>query len=290
MSASFESRKNSQATMITIGFAGLAILLMFLIRWSIPEIMEPVADTGIEINLQLPEEEFMSTRESGGGGGGNPVQMAGAAGAAPYAPPLPGEAEPSKDVVTDDNDKSSPEITKPANTQPNAKKVAENHSTVKTTPKPIIENPQPKKKAVMGGTVSGNGRGGGAAEDYDRTGGTGTGAGVGTGSGTGGGRGTGAGGGTGSGVGSGTGPRVTRGDRTIVTAYNFQGDLNKATIYADIRVNADGTGKFVGFSRGSTSTSAAYKTAIIQYLRNIKFNKADHESTVTVQFNFKVTG
>jgi hypothetical protein len=91
-------------------------------------------------------------------------------------------------------------------------------------------------------------------------------------------------------VGGGTGPRVTRGDRRIVTAYSFQGDLEKATIYADIRVSADGTGRFVQFARGSSTTSSAYKNAIIQYLRNIKFNKADHESTVTVQFNFKVTG
>jgi hypothetical protein len=32
MSASFEARKNSQATMITAGFAGLMILLMFLLK------------------------------------------------------------------------------------------------------------------------------------------------------------------------------------------------------------------------------------------------------------------
>jgi hypothetical protein len=277
--------------MITVGFAGLVILLMFLIKWPIPVFLPQVADLGIEVNIELPEEDYATTRINGGGGGGNPVAAAGPVGAAPYSPPLPGEAETSKEIETDDNDKTMPEITKPANPQPNSKKIVENTSTVKTTPKPIVENPQPalRKGAQMGKTTSGTGRGGGA-EDYDRTGGTGTGAGVGNGSGTGGGRGTGAGGGTGSGVGTGTGPKVTRGDRSIITAYSFQGDLQKATIYADIRVSADGTGRFVQFARGSSSTSSSYKNAIIQYLRNIKFNKADHESTVTVQFNFKVTG
>lgn len=291
MSASFESRKNSQASLITLGFAGIMILLMFLIKWSLPEFVAPIAEAGIEIDLQLPEDDLLTTKINGGGGGGNPVQAGGPAGAAPYTPPAPGEEEDSRDVETFDNDKSSPEVVKPVNPKPAAKKVVENTSTVKTEPKKI-ENPQPvlRKGAQMPKTTSGTGRGGGAAEDYDRTGGAGTGSGVGTGSGTGGNTGTGSGGGSGSGVGVGTGPKVTKGDRRIVTAYSFEGDLEKATIYADIRVSADGTGRFVQFARGSSSTSSAYKNAIIQYLRNIKFNKADHESTVTVQFNFKVTG
>src|SRR5688572_15191387 len=102
MSASFESRKNSRATMITAGFTGLAILLMFLISWKIPEFVAPIADTGIEVDLQLPPEpEVPTSRASGGGGGGNPVQSAGPSGAAPYTPPSPGEKEDSRDVETD---------------------------------------------------------------------------------------------------------------------------------------------------------------------------------------------
>ena len=76
-------------------------------------------------------------------------------------------------------------------------------------------------------------------------------------SGTGGGSGTGAGGGNGSGTGSGVGPRVTRGDRRIVSSYSFEGDLAKATIYADIKVSPDGVGTFENFARGSSSTSSA---------------------------------
>jgi hypothetical protein len=83
---------------------------------------------------------------------------------------------------------------------------------------------------------------------------------------------------------------VTKGDRKIVASYSFQGDLDKATIYAEVKVSPDGIGTFENFARGSSSTSSSYKTAIIQYLRNIKFNKSDHESSVTVQFNFRVNG
>ena len=146
----------------------------------------------------------------------------------------------------------------------------------------------PRPKAVLGKTTTGTGRGGGAADDYNKSGGTGTGAGVGNGSGVGGGTGTGIGGGNGSGTGTGNGPRVTRGDRKIVRAYSFDGDLEKATIYANVNVTPDGTGTLVSIAKGSTQTSAAYKEAIMRYLRNIKFDKADHESMVTVQFNFRV--
>lgn len=291
MSASFEARKNSQATMITVGFAGLLALLMFFWTWTIPIILPPVADPGIMVELNLPEEPPVVLKEAGGGGGGgNPVQAIEDKGTA-SAPPQPGTEDDAKDIAEDETEKVSPPILKPDNPKPKATKINENKSVVKTEPKPNPLPPAPPKpKAVLGKTTTGNGRGGGSAEDYDRAGGSGTGNGVGNGSGTGGGSGTGNGGGNGSGSGSGVGPRVTRGDRRIVASYSFQGDLDKATIYADIKVSPDGIGTFENFARGSSSTSSTYRTAIIQYLRNIKFNKSDHESTVTVQFNFRVNG
>ena len=66
------------------------------------------------------------------------------------------------------------------------------------------------------------------------------------------------------------------------------GDLPKATINAIIKVSADGRGVFVGFDKGSTSSDSRYANAIRGYLPNIQFNKSDHESVVTVPFNFKV--
>jgi hypothetical protein len=111
---------------------------------------------------------------------------------------------------------------------------------------------------------------------------------VGNGNGTGGGSGNGTGGGNGTGSGAGNGPKVTNGDRKIVRYYSFQGDLEKAVVYANINVSPEGTGKFISIARGSSTSSNSYKEAIMQYLENIRFDKADHESMVTVQFNFRV--
>ncbi len=286
-----ESRKNSQASLITAGFAAGMILLMFLLKWSTPVIEPHVPATEMLVELNISEEEYEQAAAQGGGGGGNPVQAAGPAGTAPPSPPQPGTTDDAKDIEEDPNDVTSPPILKPDNPKPQATKVNENKSEVKTEPKPVPVTPAPPPrtpKAVQGRTTTGSGTGGGAATDYDRSGGSGTGNGVGNGSGSGGGTGTGSGGGNGSGSGRGTGPRVTRGDRRIVNSYTFQGELDKATIYAEIKVSPDGVGQFVQFGRGSTATSSAYRTAINQYLRNMKFNAADHESMVTVQFNFRV--
>lgn len=290
MSATFEAKKNSQASMITAAFAGFMLLLMFFLKWSIPIIEHPPVEQGILVDLNIPEEELLPPSKGGGGGGGNPVMAPGEAGTA-SAPQQPGTTEDAKDIDEDDNDKTAPAILKPNNPKPTATKINENKSTVKTEPKPDPLPPAPAKpKAVLGKTTGGNGTGGGVATTYDRSGGSGTGNGVGNGSGSGGGTGTGNGGGNGSGSGGGTGPRVTQGDRRITSAYSFTGDLDKATVYAFVKVSPDGTGEFAGIAKGSTASNAAYKTAIQQYLRNIRFNKSDHESMVTVQFNFRVNG
>lgn len=288
MSASLESQYRSRAAVITAIFAILFVLLMFLLKWKMPVFEKAVVLPGIEVELNLPPDPPLPVEEDGGGGGGNPVQAAGDPGVANAAPMPPGENEPSQEVKEPEDNSNSPAIHKPiAITKPTAPKITNTSNTTKE-PK-VIENPAPPRpKAVLGKTTTGTGRGGGAADDYNKSGGTGTGAGVGNGSGVGGGTGTGIGGGNGSGTGTGNGPRVTRGDRKIVRAYSFDGDLEKATIYANVNVTPDGTGTLVSIAKGSTQTSAAYKEAIMRYLRNIKFDKADHESMVTVQFNFRV--
>lgn len=289
MSASFESKKNTQASMITAAFAAFMLLLMFLLKWSLPVIAAPPPEQ-VLVDLDLPDEEVITARQSGGGGGGNPVQAAGPAGAAPYAPPNPGTNDDSRDVE-ESKDEAEPKILKPDNPKPTATKVNENKSVVKTETKPVPQPaPQQPKHVLNGRTLTGSGNGGGAAQDYDRSGGTGTGSGIGNGSGTGGGTGTGSGGGNGSGTGLGNGPRVTKGDRRIVSTYSFEGDLDKATIHAEIKVSPDGIGTLERFVAPSTSYSSDYRSRIVQYLRNIRFNKDDHESTVTVVFNFRVNG
>ncbi len=285
MSQSLDVKNRTQATLITVGFAVSAILLMFLLKWKLPEFVKTIYEPGIEVELNLPDEPELLA--DGGGGGGNPVQATGAPGIAPYTPPAPGENQDSKDIE-ENNDLSSPAVTRPVVSKPKATTIT-NTSVAKTPPQPVVEVPAPKiPKAVLGKTTTGTGKGGGSADDYDRAGGSGTGSGVGNGSGTGGGSGTGNGGGNGSGSGSGSGPKVMGGDRKIIRHYSFQGELEKATIYANVSVSPEGNGRFVSIARGSSSSNNAYKTAIMQYLQNIRFDKSDHESMVTVRFNFEV--
>lgn len=286
MSASLEAKYRQQAAFITAGFAGLMLLLMFLLKWSMPSFERIVQQPVIEVELTLPDEPLPQTLTDGGGGGGNPVQASGPKGIAPAVPPAPGEPDDSKDLE-DDPKSESPAISKPPVVKPEATKIT-NKSVVKAEPKPVEVPAPPRPKAVLGKTTTGTGRGGGTADDYDRPGGSGNGFGVGNGNGTGGGTGNGTGGGNGTGSGSGNGPKITRGDRKIVRHYSFEGDLDKAVIYANVLVSPEGIGKFVSIAKGSSSSSNAYKEAIIQYLQNIKFDKADHESMLTVQFNFRI--
>ena len=71
-------------------------------------------------------------------------------------------------------------------------------------------------------------------------------------------------------------------------AYSFNGDVEPATIYAEIEVNPAGVGTFTQITKGSSSNDAKYKTAIKEYLRKISFDKSDHSSVVTVKFKFDV--
>ena len=183
----------------------------------------------------------------------------------------------------EDNEKDAPEVNKPKALAEKSPRINE-QSIAKAEPKPIVEPPAPKAKAQMGKGVAGTNKGGGGADDYGIAGGRGNGTGVGTGNGTGGGSGN----GTGGGNGNGNGPKITNGDRKIVRFYSFQGDLDKATVYANVKVSPEGIGKFESIAKGSSNSSNAYKTAIMQYLQNIRFDKSDHESMVTVRFNFEV--
>lgn len=288
MSQSLEAQHRQRALLATTLFAVFFVILMFLVKWKLPTFETPAEYTGIEVELNLPPDPPLPPAEEGGGGGGNPVQAAGDPGVANAAPMPPGTNEASQDVKEVDDNSTSPAISKPvAVIKKDAPKITNTSNTKKEVK--VVENPAPPRpRAVMGKTTTGTGKGGGAADDYDRSGGKGTGVGVGNGSGVGGGTGTGVGGGNGSGTGSGNGPKITSGDRRIVRSYSFEGDLDKATIYANINVSPDGTGTFESIAKGSSQSSAAYKEAIIRYLRNIKFNTSDHESKITVRFDFRV--
>jgi len=69
-------------------------------------------------------------------------------------------------------------------------------------------------------------------------------------------------------------------------SYVFAGELPAAKINALIKVSPEGDGSFIALAKGSTSQNELYTNAIKKYLPNVKFNKADHESTIVVTFNF----
>jgi hypothetical protein len=292
MSAAIESRKNSQAAMITAGFTGFMILLMFLLKWKLP-VFEKFEETqSIEVELNLPEEP-PTPISGGGGGGGNPVQATGAPGIAPHVPPPPGIEADSRDLVTDETDKTSPTVIKPTNPKPTESKVIENTAVTKTPPKPVIENPAPKLKqgAQLGKTTTGTKTGGGAAENYDRTGGRGNGTGVGTGDGYGGGTGGGSGGGNGTGSGTGNGPKRVSGSRFVSSPKPMNAGENIAgKIIADIKVSADGIGTFIRARGGSLMNDQQAISIVKDWLRKNRFNAASEESMVAYEFNIKLGG
>lgn len=290
MSATLEARKNTQATMLTAGFAGLMILLMFLLKWKLP-VFEKIADTvTIEVELNLPEEP-PTVVSGGGGGGGNDVQAPGPAGMANPTPPAPGVDEDSKDIETDDNDKTAPAVVKPTNPKP-VDKVVENTSTAKTPPK-IIETPVPPKPKTLypGNTNRGAATGGNESTTYQRNGGAGGGNGVGNGNGNDGGTGGGNGGGNGTGSGTGNGPKRISGSRFVSNPKPMNAGENIAgKILAEIRVSSDGTGTFLRGKGGSLMNDPQAINIVRDWLRRNRFNAAGEESNVVYEFNIKLGG
>lgn len=285
MYASFEAEKNRRAFTYTAIIVGILILLAIFITWPIIKPPVPLVEDLIEINLGNNAEGFGEVQPLIKGEMAPSQEPAAQQQKASAA-----QEPPAKDIQPDDNaDEDAAPVTKPEKVIPKATAIAKEpvSKPVKTTtPAPVVmPAPKPQKpKATYNG--SGNGKGNGATETNGDTY---------QGSNPGGKRdagdpsgkpdsyGNNPGGRTG-----GSGLRVSKGDRTIVNNYIFMGDLPKAIINAIIKVSPEGSGVFVGFDKGSTSSDSRYSSAIRNYLPNIKFNKSDHESVVTVPFNFKV--
>jgi hypothetical protein len=284
MALSFSLNAKNRASAITATIALAMLLLLFLLRWKIPVFETAVSQSSVEVEVNWPPDP--PAENDGGGGGGQTTMAAEAAGRASEAPMAPGTPEPAATTESDENSAAA-SLPSTKTIRPEKKKIKPTSST--TRPLPVVKTPAPPQpRAIMGKTNAGTASGGGATDQFEQTGGRGNGMGAGNGDGTGGGSGGGLGGGTGTGAGLGVGPRVTRGDRKIVRSYAFEGDLNKATIYANILVAPDGSGKLISLAKGSSTTGNAYKQAIVRYLEKMRFDASDHESMVTVQFNFRI--
>lgn len=270
MSASFEAEKNRKALAYTAVICGTILLIAILVSWQLPTTPKPLFQDLIEINLGNEVE---------GSGDVQPLVKGEKAPSTTVAEQLHSVAaadNTAKEVPTDDNtDKESAPVTKPVKTPVKI-----------TTPTPVVTpEPKPQKPKIAGYNGPKNGTGNGATEDKgykyqgNNPGGKGD-----------------AGNpngkpdsyGNNPGGKSGGSLRVSKGDRTIVNNYIFSGVLPKALINAVIKVSPDGRGTFVTLDRGSTSSGSEYVNAIRNYLPNIQFSKADHESIVTVPFNFTV--
>ncbi|MEP7238481.1 MAG: hypothetical protein ABI685_11470 [Ferruginibacter sp.] len=272
MSATFETEKNRKAFAYTAIICGSILLIALLVSWKLPQHPPPVAQEFIEINLGNDIEGFGEVQPLIKG------EKSPASEPAPQQQSAAVNNTKTDEVKTDDNtDPESAPITKPIKTP--AKVV---------TPAVVVAPPAPKpqKPKIAGYNGPKGGTGNGATEDNgykyqgNKPGGTGD---AGSPSGKPDSYGNTPGGKTGGG-----GLRVSKGDRTIVNNYIFMGNLPPATINAKIKVSPEGRGTFVTFDKGSTNTDSKYAEAIRGYLPNIEFNKSDHESIVTVPFNFRV--
>ncbi len=271
MSAAFESEKNKKALTYTLIICVCMLLMAIFVSWQLPKPPEPVVQDLIEINLGNEVE-----------GAGTVQPLIKGEKAPDHADPSPpvqhiAKVEPVKeDINPEENEKDEEAAVVPKPVKTPTPKVIQ--PTVVAVPVP---KPQKPKIAGYGGPQTGTGNGATQDNGY-RYQGNGNGKGD---SGNPNGKPDSYGNHPG---GKSGGLRVSKGDRTIVNNYIFMGDLPKATINAVIKVTPDGRGTFISFDRGSTSNESTYASAIRSYLPNIQFSKADHESVVTVPFNFRV--
>ena len=269
MSATFESEKNRKAFIYTTIICGAILLIALLVSWQLPQHPPQILQDLIEINLGNDDEgmgevqPLIKGEKSPSSANAEQQQTAAA------------KNETAEEIKTDDNtDNESAPVNKPVKT-----------TTKVNTPAVVVAPaPKPQKPKIAGYNGPQGGTGNGATEDNgykyqgNKPGGKGD-----------------AGSpngkpdsyGNSPGGKSGKALRVSKGDRTIVNNYIFMGDLPRATINAVIKVSPEGRGTFVTFDKGSTSADAKYATAIRGYLPHIEFSKSDHESTVTVPFNFR---
>ncbi len=290
MTADFEVQKNIRAGGYTAGVVGLLLLILFLVKWSLPVVPPPPFEDGIEVNLGNSDKGFGDDQPM------SPEKPAPSE-QPKYSPPkvTAVAAENTKDVETDDRDEDAPAVKKPVVAKPNATKVPVKDEAVKPKPTPAapVSNPvpaPPKPKAVFKG-VTGNGAGGNEAETFKKGGNQGIAGGTGD---------QGKPGGDpnstnyeGNG-GSGTsGVKISRGlsGRSIVRFPSFEDDFNEnAKVAVDIKVDATGKVSSAVFQpRGSTTSNPNLKAIAIRKAMQLKLNASgDDEQIGTITFNFRL--
>jgi hypothetical protein len=288
MATQFDKERHRKAFIYTAVICSVLLIAFIFISWTTLPVAPPIVQNEMEINLGNDDEGFGDVQPLIKGERSPEQETA----------PTPPEAQPiaanepvaAENITPDDNAPEDAASVVKTVKKPTPIKVVTptpvTKPTVKpTTPAPVVTpTPKPRIPKVV---YTGPGKGGGNNATTDngytmqgnKPGGTGD---AGSPNGNKDTYGNKPGGGT-------VGPRVISGNRKVVyRSYNFTGELDKATINAVVKVSPAGVGSFVRIGQGSTSTSAAYANAIRGYLQSMKFDAADEESMVTVQFNFNV--
>ncbi len=270
MDQHFERDKNLKASGITAVVCACLFLLFFLVNWTVPVVPKPEILEGIEVNL--------GTSDNGSGQDQPLVQGSPGPTASNNSSTAQQSAGAPASASEDKNDEKDPEGP-PATSKAVVKVTNPNPAPVKKAdPKPPAP---PSPKTVMpkfgGGTGKGNGN---TNESYNKPGNEGDGTGKGdkgNPNGTPNGKGY-----TGTG---GNGVVQIKGDRKMMYYPSRASDVEPGVVTVVVSVTPSGVGTFVDFKSGKFL--ATYKTEIISYLKGVTFNKADHESTIEMTFNFK---
>ncbi|MFM7840226.1 MAG: hypothetical protein ACKO6K_11720, partial [Chitinophagaceae bacterium] len=280
MDKTFEVQKNWKASLYTGLVVSLLLLLFFWWTWPLQSWYPPVPEEGIEVNLGNSDE---------GLGDQQPFVPTSSLSVAQQneqaVRQVAQETTPSKDFFNDNNDPDAPEIKKPISTKTVTPQVSEKELNKKQKPTPAVKEnvpAPPQPKAVFKG-VSGTGKGGNEADQYQKGGQEGIAGGRGD---------QGQPGGdpdsknySGGGTGQ-SGISISRGlqGRRITQNPSFEDEFNEnAKVAVDVRVNEQGAVIEATYQpRGSTTSNSNYKAIALRKARLIKFNSGEQESSGTL--------
>jgi len=288
----FEAKKNMQAGTITLVILALLFLVLFLVGWTTPSMLQPMPEEGIEVNLGNSDAGLGNDQPF------LPGKPAPQEEKQQYTPPKAVETqkEDVKDPLSNDKDEDAPEIKKPKIVKPEATKIAEKEEPKKVMPKKeevaTPPAPAPRKPAAVMGKITDKGTGGNEADSYKKGGSEGIAGGKGD---------QGRPGGnpdsknyTGGGHGN-SGVSISRGlqGRRFTNVYNYQGDFDtNEKVAVDIRIDKNGNVLSASYQpRGSTTSSSSYKDKAIEIVKKSKLNASpngDDEQTGTVIINFRI--
>ena len=282
-----DTQKNYKAAVVTFVVHAALLILFFVITIAMTGPTPAPVEEGIEVNLGNSDIGFGDVQPL--------IPDEPAPEAIPETTTTPPQQQIAEAVnetekeLSERDEEDAPEVNKPAKVTKPTKVVSKENPPVTTT-KPAtttVVNPKPappKPKAVYGG---GSGTGGNNSDTYNNSRNQGKAGGTGDQGKAGGNPNSDNYNGTG---GTGSGPRVTSGNRRILTRTNyvFQGDLGSAKIFAKIRVSANGKGVYVASTPASVGVTNAHIDAIRDYLRSIDFTSGASDEIVTLEFIFRV--